>query len=90
MQAQNPDHNPPSGSGAATRRVSRHDPRMFGLRLSGAFLVATILAACATVKVEPPTEPIEINLNVKIDGELRVKLDKEIEEALEENPEIFF
>ncbi len=90
MQAKNSDQYAPSGSGETPIKVSRRDPHMFGLRLSGAFLVATILAACATVKVEPPSEPIEINLNVKIDGELRVKLDKEIEEALEENPDIFF
>lgn len=65
------------------------DPLTFALRLTGAFLVITILAACATVKVEPPSKPIEINLNVKIEGELRVKLDREIETLIDDNPDIF-
>ena len=65
------------------------DPRLFALRLTGVFLVATILTACATVKVEPPSKPIEINLNVKIEGELRVRLDREIETLINENPDIF-
>ncbi|MEL6508137.1 MAG: YnbE family lipoprotein [Pseudomonadota bacterium] len=52
-------------------------------------MAAVILAGCATVKVEPPSEPIEINLNVRIEGELRVKLDREIETLIDENPDIF-
>ena len=34
-------------------------------------------------------EPIVVNLNVKIDQEVRVKLDKEIEDLIAENPDIF-
>ena len=48
------------------------------------------LAACQhTVKVEAPKDPIVINLNVKIEQEVRVKLEKDVEDLLEENPEIF-
>ncbi|MEO1427295.1 MAG: YnbE family lipoprotein [Pseudomonadota bacterium] len=32
---------------------------------------------------------MEINLNVRIEGELRVKLDREIETLIDENPDIF-
>ena len=76
------------------KHLDRHnsieaDPRIFGLRLSAFFVAATILAACATVKVEPPTKPIEINLNVRIEGEVLVKLDREIEDAITENSDIF-
>ena len=47
-------------------------------------------AACTpTVKVEAPDKPITINLNVKIDQEVRVKLDKEIETLIADNPGIF-
>ncbi|MGF1545455.1 MAG: YnbE family lipoprotein [Parvularculaceae bacterium] len=46
-------------------------------------------AGCATVKVEPPDKPIEINLNVNVSGEVRVRLEKEIEDLIEENPDIF-
>ena len=49
-----------------------------------------LLAACKpTVKVEAPKEPITINLNVKIDAEVRVKLEKQAEEDIESKPGIF-
>jgi len=48
-----------------------------------------MLAACATVKVEAPDKPIEINLNVKIDQEVRVKLDKEVQDLIAKNPDVF-
>jgi len=47
------------------------------------------LAACATVKVQPPDKPIEINLNIKIEQEVRVTLAPQIDELLVENPDIF-
>jgi hypothetical protein len=47
-------------------------------------------AACSpTVKVQAPSEPITINLNVKIDQEVRVKLDREVEDLITSNPDIF-
>ncbi len=54
-------------------------------------LVAPVLAvACTpTVRVAAPTEPITINLNVKIDQEVRVKLDREVEALIADNPDIF-
>lgn len=49
-----------------------------------------LLAACQpTVKVEAPKEPITINLNVKIDAEVRVKLEKQAEKDIENRPDIF-
>ena len=51
---------------------------------------ALLLAACTpTVKVEPPTEPITINLNVKIDHEIRVKVDRELDSILSEDSDLF-
>lgn len=52
-------------------------------------LAALTLGACTTVKLEGGDKPIEVNLNVKIDQEVRVKLDKEIEDLIAENPDIF-
>ena len=52
-------------------------------------LALLALSACATVKVQAPDEPIEINLNVKIEQEVRVKLDRDIEDLIENNPDIF-
>lgn len=49
-----------------------------------------LLAACTpTVKVEAPDKPIEINMNVKIDHEVRVRVDKELESEIVNNPELF-
>lgn len=51
---------------------------------------ALCLFGCApTVKVEAPEKPIEINLNVKIDHEIRVKVEKDIDELLAENKDLF-
>ncbi len=57
--------------------------------LAIAVLGACSLTACATVKVEAPDKPIEINLNVKIEQEVLIKLDQEIEDLIENNPDIF-
>ncbi|MEM9705073.1 MAG: YnbE family lipoprotein [Pseudomonadota bacterium] len=54
-----------------------------------AILVALVATSCATVKVEAPDEPIEVNLNVKIEQEVRIRLDSEIEDLIDSNPDIF-
>ncbi len=49
-----------------------------------------LLGACnPTVKIEAPDKPIEINLNVKIEQEVRVKVDRDLDELLAENPDLF-
>jgi hypothetical protein len=49
-----------------------------------------ILAACQpTVKVEAPDKPIVINLNIKIEQEVRVKIDKDVDALLKTQPDIF-
>jgi hypothetical protein len=54
------------------------------------FVIAGVSVACTpTVKVEPPTEPITINLNVKIDHEIRVKVDKELDTLFSEDSNLF-
>ncbi len=45
--------------------------------------VALLLAACQpTVKIEPPDKPIVINLNIKIEQEIRIKVDKALDDLL--------
>ncbi|MFN4228563.1 YnbE family lipoprotein [Parvibaculum sp.] len=52
--------------------------------------ISLLLAACnPTVKIEAPDKPIEINLNVKIEQEVRVKVDRDLDELLAENPDLF-
>lgn len=41
------------------------------------------------VEIVPPDKPITINLNVKIDHEIRVKIEKELQEVLSEKSGLF-
>jgi hypothetical protein len=51
---------------------------------------AALLAACQpTVKVEAPDKPIVINLNVKIEQEVRIKVERDVEELLNNQPDLF-
>jgi hypothetical protein len=53
-------------------------------------MTAAVLTACQpTVKVEAPDKPIVINLNIKIEQEVRVKVDKEVEDLLKKQPDLF-
>lgn len=53
-------------------------------------LAAATLAACApTVKIEAPDKPIEINLNVKIEQEVRVKVERDLDKAIADDPALF-
>lgn len=48
------------------------------------------LIACApTVKVEAPDKPITINLNVKIEHDIRVRVDKELEDVFSADSGLF-
>jgi len=52
--------------------------------------IGAFLMSCSpTVKVEAPDEPITINLNVKIEHEIRVKVDKELEDIFSEDSGLF-
>jgi hypothetical protein len=59
---------------------------------SGVMLLVTagILAACQpTVQLQAPSEPITINLNVRIEHEIRVKVDRELDDIFAANPDLF-
>lgn len=58
----------------------------FLLPLAAALLLTS--ACTPTVKIEPPDKPIVINLNVKIEHEIRIKVDKELDQLLT-NDELF-
>ncbi len=56
----------------------------------GAALLGVALAACTpTVQVAAPKEPITINLNVKLDAEVRVKIEEQAAKDIEANPDVF-
>lgn len=59
-------------------------------RLPLILLLMGALGACApTVKLEAPDKPIEINLNVKIQQEVRVSIARDVSEALAKDPSLF-
>ena len=52
-------------------------------------LLAFVAGCSPTVQLAAPKEPIEINLNVKIEHHIRVQVDKELEDLFEEDSDIF-
>jgi len=56
-----------------------------------AAIVALVLGAGCTPKVqlEAPKEPIVINMNIKIEHEIRVRVDKDLDDLIAEDKDIF-
>ena len=56
-----------------------------------ALLIAVLfVAACnPTVEVKAPEEPITINMNIKIEHEVRIKVDKELDDVFSEDSGLF-
>ncbi|MFK8050613.1 MAG: YnbE family lipoprotein [Halioglobus sp.] len=52
-------------------------------------LLLLLIACTPTVQVKAPDEPITINLNVKIEHEIRIKVDKELDELFDEESDLF-
>lgn len=49
-----------------------------------------IVVACTpTVKLEAPDKPIEINMNIKIEQEVRVRVEKDLDKQIMANPDLF-
>lgn len=54
-------------------------------------LSLSILCSACTPRIEvmAPSEPIEINMNIKIDHEIRVKVDRELDHVISEKSDLF-
>lgn len=48
-----------------------------------------LIASGGCVQVTAPEKPIEINLNVNVKQEVLVRLQRDAQELIEENPELF-
>lgn len=62
------------------------------IMLAGLALVMALsgLTGCTpTVRVEAPTEPITINLNVRIEHEIRVRVDRELDDIFTADSGLF-
>jgi hypothetical protein len=57
------------------------------LHAAGSAVLMLPLAGC--ISVSPPDKPIEINLNVTIRQEVLVKLQRDVEQLIQQNPEAF-
>ena len=73
---------------AARRHIKRCCTVM--TRLLTIPLLLVFAAACnPTVTLEAPKEPIEINLNVKIEHNIRIQVDKELEDLFDDESDVF-
>ena len=67
-------------------------PNKFKVNLPLIIFMTTgiLVSSCTpTIKVETPSEPITINLNVKIEHEIRVKVDKDLDELMTKDSGLF-
>jgi hypothetical protein len=65
--------------------VTRHWKQL--AKVAGAFAAAAPLTGCVTVK--PPDKPIEVNLNVDIKQEVLVRLQQDVQQMIQKNPQAF-
>ena len=56
-------------------------------KLALAIAAAAPLTSCITVK--PPDKPIEVNLNVDIKQEVLVRLQQDVQQMIQQNPQAF-
>ena len=60
------------------------------MRLTSPLLLLASLGACApTVRLEAPDKPIVINLNVKIEQEVRIRVERDVDKLLADRQELF-
>lgn len=51
--------------------------------------MAAILPLTACITVRPPDKPIEVNLNVNIRQEVLVRLQQDVQQMIQKNPQAF-
>ncbi|MBD2779236.1 YnbE family lipoprotein [Xenorhabdus szentirmaii] len=47
------------------------------------------LTGCIRLEMATPDKPININMNVKIEHEIHIKVDRQIEDMLKNNSDLF-
>lgn len=58
-------------------------------QVTAILLAAGALGCTPKVAVEAPEKPITINLNIKLDADVRVKLEETAKKDIEANPNVF-
>jgi hypothetical protein len=59
------------------------------MRLAALFLILFTLACTPRVEVAVPDKPITININAKIDHEVRIKVERDVEKLVKEQKDLF-
>ena len=62
---------------------------LIGVFLIGVFAITSITACTPSVQVALPNEPININLNVKIQHEILIKIDKQLDNMFSSSSGLF-
>jgi len=62
---------------------------MWIIRWLGIPIILGLVACTPTVQVAMPNEPININLNVKIEHEIYIRVDKQLDELFSESSGLF-
>ncbi|GGG50656.1 hypothetical protein GCM10011403_04760 [Pseudohongiella nitratireducens] len=58
--------------------------------LPGLLFCAVVVTACTpTVRMAAPEEPITINLNVRIEHEVRVRVERELDDIFAQDSDLF-
>jgi hypothetical protein len=70
---------------------NRYRKSAMGVALpAAAVLTGLLMNGCSpTVKIEAPDKPITINMNIKIDHEIRIKVDKDLDSLMETKKGLF-
>lgn len=58
-------------------------------RMRRLILLPIVLAGGGCIQVTAPDKPIEINLNVNVKQEVLVRLQRDAQQIIEQNPELF-
>ncbi|MDC9614341.1 YnbE family lipoprotein [Xenorhabdus khoisanae] len=59
------------------------------MALVSVMLINIVLAGCVRLEVATPDKPININMNVKIEHEIHIKVDRQVEDMLKNNSNLF-
>ncbi|MCC8463441.1 YnbE family lipoprotein [Photorhabdus bodei] len=60
-----------------------------GMKLFLLSMGPLMLSGCIRLEVATPEKPINININVKIEHEIQIKVDRQVEEMLKNNTGLF-
>jgi hypothetical protein len=59
------------------------------VRCIGLTCLLLTVGCSPTVTVAPPDKPIVINMNIKIEHDIRIKMDKEVDELIGKESDLF-